>query len=80
MALPSLNAVVIANIFIIIALVDNAVERSAVALLSTSIAVAIARLLQRRTYYPINIEGPDFADVPTLDLRACRFPGIPTAE
>jgi hypothetical protein len=39
MALPSLNVVDIANIFVITVLVDNTAERSAVAFSSTSIAV-----------------------------------------
>jgi hypothetical protein len=71
MAFPSLNVDVIANIFIVVVLADNTVERSAVDFLFTSIAVAIARLPWRRTYSPVNIEGPDFTDIFPLDLGAC---------
>ncbi len=67
MVLPSLNVIVIANIFVIVVLGDDAVERSAVAFLSTSIDVAIARLPRQRTYSPINIESPDFAGFPPPD-------------
>jgi hypothetical protein len=72
MALPSLNVVGVANVFVVIVLVEGAAERSAVVFLSTSIAVAIARPLQRRAYYPVNIEGTVFADVPPPNLGACH--------
>ncbi len=70
-ALPPLNVIVVDNVFVIIVLTYNTAERYAVAFLSTSIAVAIAKLPWRRTYSPVNIEGPDFADVPPPDLGAC---------
>ncbi len=70
MALLSLNVVIIANIFVVIVLADNAAERSAVAYWSTSIAVTIARLPQRRKNSPINIESPDFAGIHPMDLGA----------
>ncbi len=71
MVSPFLNVIFVANIFVVVILADNAAERSAVAFLSTSIAVAIARLLQKRTYSPVNMEGTDFADIPPPNLRAC---------
>jgi hypothetical protein len=72
MAVPSLNVAIVANVFAVIVLADNAAERSAVAFLSTSIAVAtIARQPWRRTHSPVIIEGPDFADVPPPDLTTC---------
>jgi hypothetical protein len=70
MALPSCNVVVIANVFVIVVLVHNAAERSAMAFLSTSIAVTIARPPWRRTYYPVNMEGADFSDIPPPNLGA----------
>ncbi len=45
MALPSFNAADVANIFVLAILADITVERSVVAFLPTSIAIAIARLL-----------------------------------
>ncbi len=69
--LPSLNAVIIANVFVMVVLADDAAERSAVAFSSTSIAVSMARLTLRRMYSPTNIEVLDFADISPLDLRAC---------
>jgi hypothetical protein len=71
MALPSLNIIIVTNVFFIVVLVDDTAERSAVAFSSTSIAVAIARLPQRRTYSLTNMEGTDFADVPPPNLGAC---------
>ncbi len=71
MALSSLNVAIVANIFVFAVVADNAAERSAVAFLSTSIAAAIARLPRRRTYSPINMEGTDFADIPSPNLGAC---------
>ncbi len=65
------SMLVVANIFVFIVLGDSAAERSAVAFSSTSIAVAMARPMRIRTYSPTNIEGPDFADIPPLDLGAC---------
>ncbi len=44
MPLPSLNVLDLANIFIVALLADNTLERSVVAILSTSITVAITRL------------------------------------
>jgi hypothetical protein len=64
MAHPSLYVVIVANVFIVFVLGDNAAKRFLVTFLSTSIAVTIARPPQRRTYSPvINIEGPDNADI-----------------
>jgi hypothetical protein len=71
MPLPSLNVVTIDNVFVIVVLADNAVERSVVAFSFTSIAVAITRLPLRRTYSPIDMESTDFADVPAPNLGAC---------
>jgi hypothetical protein len=71
MVIPSFNVVIIANVFIAIVLVDYTVDRSAVDFFSTSIAVPIARLPWRRKYSYVNIEGPDFAVVPPLDLETC---------
>jgi hypothetical protein len=71
MALLSLIVVIIANVFILVVLADDTAERSVVAFLSTSIAVAISRPPWRRTHPPINMEGTDFADVPPPNLRAC---------
>ena len=72
MALPSLNVIVVANVFVVVVLADNAAERSAVAFLSTSIAVAIARPPQRRKYSPVNMECIDFADICPPNLGDCR--------
>jgi hypothetical protein len=72
MVLPSLNVVIIANIFVIVVVANNAAERSVVAFLSISIAVAITRQLQRRKYSPVNMEGTDFADIPPPNLGACH--------
>jgi hypothetical protein len=72
MVLPSLNVIVIARVFVIVVLVENTAEGSVVAFLSTSIAAAFARPLRRRMYPPINVEGPEFTDVPPPDLGACH--------
>jgi hypothetical protein len=72
MALPSLNVIVIANVFVINVPEDDAGERSVVAFLSTSIAVAIPRPPQRKAYSPVNMEGTDFADIPPQNLGACH--------
>ncbi len=72
MARPSLNVVVIANIFVIIVLAEDAAERSVVAFLSTSITVLIARPPQRRAYSsPVNIAGTDLTYIPPPNIGAC---------
>jgi hypothetical protein len=64
------HVIVVANIFVVVVLVDNAAGRFAVSFLFTSIAVAIARLPQRRMDFFVIMEGTDFADIPLPNLGA----------